>query len=256
MREVQNYSLTSTDDLVAVSKILRDFITSSDLAVNVDGKHYVNVDGWKFAGLTFGLLPIVAEPVPLHLAGETLTVLYHEVEKRGKNGKYMTLEPMLVTKSMELADKLCEAKGDAVKRRITTDFFSYKCGCDVIAANDRKIGAGWGACSNFEVKKVAYDEFAVLSMSQTRAIGRALKNVLGFIMKAAGYEPTPSEEMDGLARYVKIDEDSSIDVMTALEKCANIDELVLLWDGLPGTVQSHTVVKTAFKRRKIALNKR
>ena len=32
-------------------------------------------------------------------------------------------------------------------------------------------------------------------MAQTRAIGKAYRNVIGWVMKLAGYEATPSEEM-------------------------------------------------------------
>jgi hypothetical protein len=33
-------------------------------------------------------------------------------------------------------------------------------------------------------------------MAQTRAIGKAYRNCLAWIIRAAGYEPTPAEEMD------------------------------------------------------------
>ena len=35
-----------------------------------------------------------------------------------------------------------------------------------------------------------------MSMAQTRAIGKAYRNCLAWIIRAAGYEPTPAEEMD------------------------------------------------------------
>ena len=60
------------------------------------------------------------------------------------------------------------------------------------------IGRGDAICSSDEVKagkKVRSDEYAILSMSQTRAIGKAYRNKIGWIMKLAGYQSTPSEEM-------------------------------------------------------------
>lgn len=39
------------------------------------------------------------------------------------------------------------------------------------------------------------DDFALRSMAQTRATSKALKQPLGFIVKMAGFEPTPAEEM-------------------------------------------------------------
>lgn len=35
-----------------------------------------------------------------------------------------------------------------------------------------------------------------MSMAQTRATGKAFRNVLAWAIRAAGYEPTPAEEMD------------------------------------------------------------
>lgn len=57
------------------------------------------------------------------------------------------------------------------------------------------VGFGVGLCSNLESKKKSFDEYAVLSMAQTRAIGKAYRNLIGWVMKLAGYEGTPKEEM-------------------------------------------------------------
>jgi hypothetical protein len=57
------------------------------------------------------------------------------------------------------------------------------------------ISRGFAVCSNKETKKKSFDEYAVLSMAQTRAIGKAYRNVIGWVMKLAGYEAVPSEEM-------------------------------------------------------------
>jgi hypothetical protein len=58
------------------------------------------------------------------------------------------------------------------------------------------VGAGFAVCSNKESGKKFYQEFAIASMAQTRAIGKAYRNILAWIIRAAGYEPTPAEEMD------------------------------------------------------------
>lgn len=57
------------------------------------------------------------------------------------------------------------------------------------------VGRGFAVCSNKENKKKSFDEYAILSMAQTRAIGKAYRNLIGWVMKLAGYEGTPSEEM-------------------------------------------------------------
>ena len=58
------------------------------------------------------------------------------------------------------------------------------------------ISKGVAICSNKEANKRQWDEYAILSMAQTRATGKAFRNLLSWLMKAAGFEATPAEEMD------------------------------------------------------------
>lgn len=64
-----------------------------------------------------------------------------------------------------------------------------------IYSGDKLVGIGYALCSSKEAQKKGFDEYAILSMAQTRAIGKAYRNKIGWIMKLAGYEATPSEEM-------------------------------------------------------------
>lgn len=57
------------------------------------------------------------------------------------------------------------------------------------------VGTGYALCSKTEGKKASFDDYAILSMAQTRAIGKAFRNVIGWIIKLAGYQSTPAEEM-------------------------------------------------------------
>ncbi len=57
------------------------------------------------------------------------------------------------------------------------------------------VSRGFAICSTKEGKKKSFDEYAILSMAQTRAIGKAYRNLIGWVMKLAGYEATPSDEM-------------------------------------------------------------
>ena len=56
------------------------------------------------------------------------------------------------------------------------------------------VSTGFAICSKDEMKKKSFDEYAILSMAQTRAIGKAYRNYIGWIIKMAGYESTPAEE--------------------------------------------------------------
>ena len=57
------------------------------------------------------------------------------------------------------------------------------------------VGGAVAECSRSEKSWRDRDDFALKSMAQTRATGKAYRLAFGFVMKAAGYEATPAEEM-------------------------------------------------------------
>jgi hypothetical protein len=57
------------------------------------------------------------------------------------------------------------------------------------------VGAAEAMCTVNEGRWKSADTYAVRSMAQTRAVSKALRMPLGFIMHLAGYSPTPAEEV-------------------------------------------------------------
>jgi len=53
----------------------------------------------------------------------------------------------------------------------------------------------YGICASDEPNWRGRPEFQLASMAQTRAAGKVLRLLLGWVMTLAGYEPTPAEEM-------------------------------------------------------------
>lgn len=83
--------------------------------------------------------------------------------------------------------------------RVKTDNskeIQYRAEVTIINQNGTIISRGFAFASNLEKKKTSFEEYAVASMAQTRAIGKAYRNFLAWIVKMAGYEPTPYEEVD------------------------------------------------------------
>lgn len=75
--------------------------------------------------------------------------------------------------------------------------FKYLAKCEVRKITTGEVvSTGIAICSSFERTKASFDEYAILSMAQTRAIGKAYRNLLAWLMNAAGFEATPAEEMD------------------------------------------------------------
>jgi hypothetical protein len=57
------------------------------------------------------------------------------------------------------------------------------------------VGAAESECLRSERSWAARDDYALRSMAQTRAVSKALRLPLGFVMQLAGFNPTPAEEM-------------------------------------------------------------
>lgn len=89
-----------------------------------------------------------------------------------------------------------------------------------IYQGDKIIGSGIAVCSSKEAIKKGFDEYAILSMAQTRAIGKAYRNIIGWVMKLAGYESTPREEMGKVGEKEPID-NSPVENGEKILECQN-----------------------------------
>lgn len=142
---IESYDIAKSDETMHLAIDLAKFIKENKLYQNIQGKEYVNVEGWQYAGSRLGILPVVEHVINVSTDTEL---------------KY-------------------QAKVNLLNLR-----------------TEQVVGAGFAICSNKEQGKKFYQEFAIASMAQTRAIGKAYRNILAWIIRAAGYEPTPAEEMD------------------------------------------------------------
>jgi hypothetical protein len=62
-------------------------------------------------------------------------------------------------------------------------------------ADGRVVGAAEAMCTHAERNWARNDEYALRSMAQTRAMSKALRGPLGFIITLAGHNATPAEEV-------------------------------------------------------------
>ena len=63
-------------------------------------------------------------------------------------------------------------------------------------ATGTQLSKGIGICLRDESNWKNKDDYAILSMAQTRSIGKAYRLAFSWIMSMAGYEPCPAEEME------------------------------------------------------------
>ncbi len=214
-----SYELINKDSMLQLSNELSKLIKEKGLSSNIQGKQFVNVEGWQFAGASLGLMPIITDTKDL--SNETVI-------------KYMAV---------------CEV------RNINTGAV---------------VATGIALCSNAEKTKRYFDEYAILSMAQTRAIGKAYRNLLAWLMKAAGFEATPAEEMDFAVEEPKkpskpvvevvaeIVEDgpSREEIMMEIAKCTKLKQLTDLYYGYKQAFDSDDTLMTVLKAKKENLTKK
>ena len=181
-----SYELINKDSMLKLSTELSQLIKEKGLSSNIQGKQFVNVEGWQFAGASLGLMPIITLTTDLSKDDEI---------------KYMAT---------------CEV------RNITSG---------------QLVATGIALCSNKEKTKRFFDEYAILSMAQTRAIGKAYRNLLAWLMKAAGFEATPAEEMDFAKDETPIKKPKVVEVV-AEEVSVEVDR-----DGIIKDIQAASRMK-------------
>ncbi|MCR5700217.1 MAG: hypothetical protein K6G49_02175 [Candidatus Saccharibacteria bacterium] len=137
--------------------------------------------------------------------------------------------------------------------------YKYRAEVSLRDAEGKKVGYGVAICTNKENGKTGFDEYAVASMAQTRAVGKAYRMKIGWLLKVAGYETTPAEEMDAVAAEV-IDKPKSrysireIGIAKKqLEQAKDIDELKEIYVGL-GPIRNEDEVIAKKDKMKAKLN--
>ena len=159
-KTIESYDIANSYETMHLAQDLARFIKENKLFHHIQGKAYVNVEGWQYAGARLGILPVIEE--------------LHRIPTDDDEVKYQAQVNLYNLKSQG------EASASAQPRF--------------------PVGSGYAICSNRENGKRNYQEFAIASMAQTRAIGKAYRNILAWIIRAAGYEPTPAEEMDYMSK--------------------------------------------------------
>jgi hypothetical protein len=188
---------TINQDIDTIANKIRHHVNTRKLTVSIQGRDYPMVEAWQYAGALLGLFPRVIDCKDLSTREKK------EVEIKKKN--YQTGRYEIV--------------------KMTIESYKYCAEVEVVDIyNNRVITKAFAWCSNEEKKKHTFDEYAIASMAQTRATGKAFRVLLAWIMQASGYETTPAEEMDG----VKDDDmkaEYKIMALKAMDLCKTKDDM-------------------------------
>lgn len=253
--------LNNLEDVYSFAKKLRKYITDNRLSMTIQGNEYAYVDGWKFALISFGLVPLVGTPERID-AGKLAYIFYKRQEFIKQGRKESKLVPYFAGTNSQLAEEI--RKKNPPDAETVVEYFSYRCDCQLKnMATGEIVGSGFALCTNIETKKTGFDEYAVMSMAQTRAIGKAARNLIGFVMKHAGLDSTPAEEMEPLVDQMmpptgeevkpeaKPAEDFT-DMRIAAGDCKDLKELEDLWNKYPEH-QKNNIFAQIIKARKVAI---
>lgn len=128
--------------------------------------------------------------------------------------------------------------------------YKYRAEVEIIdSRNGEVISRAFAFCSNKEKKKQYFDEYAIASMAQTRAVGKAFRVLLAWILQASGYEATPAEEMDTVANDDTNDmllKEYRTMLISSFGLCTEVLQVKMLWDAAK-LMQGDKAVRKAAK---------
>ncbi|MES2733602.1 MAG: hypothetical protein V4714_17795 [Bacteroidota bacterium] len=125
----------------------------------------------------------------------------------------------------------------------TADEIKYQATVDLKNVNTGAIvGCGIAVCSKKERTKKDYDEYAIASMAQTRAVGKAYRLMLSFLMKSAGFEATPAEELEN-EQVESLKAQVLALVIEKAEGCQTREALTAIWKAYPQFQKSAAFIK-------------
>lgn len=207
----QSFDLAAPEQAIHVASVLQKFVQEQRLTVDIQSRPYVLVEGWQFAGAQFGLYPILVD-----IKNEST---YEDVTFRWSDRKNNPKEK-------------------------STQRYKYRANVEIKRfLDDKVVSRGEMVCTNEESGKHEFAEYAIQSMAQTRAEGKAWRMLLGWVMKAAGFETMPFEEMDEdrkeflencptpeekkelikLAYTAKLDEDKRVEAFATIAGCTTYE---------------------------------
>ncbi len=203
--------LSKPEQALHVAMELQKFVNQNKLTVDIQGKNYPLVEAWQFAGSQLGLYPFLIECKNESSYDER----HYQWKDRKNNPK--------------------EKYSFHYKYRSLVEIKRF--------SDDKVVSRGSMVCTNDEHGKHEFAEYAIESMSQTRAEGKAWRMLLAWVMKAAGFEQTPFEEMDEerkeflencptaeekkelikLAYSAKLDEDKRVEAFATIAGCTSYE---------------------------------
>lgn len=176
-----------------IAKQLTSLLETQKLYSLIEGKKFIVVEGWNTLGAMLAVFPEVVSTERLPEKTLKRYLVEYEAWNSATRTKYKAtkiIHPALYDSAKQTI--ILDAAGSE-EREI--EEIRYKAIVQLKSVNGTVITKAEAICSNAETGKINNDEYSIASMAQTRATGKAFRLAFSWIVKMAGYEPTPAEEV-------------------------------------------------------------
>lgn len=202
-----------------IASEFQKIVEGQKLYTDIAGKKHVHVDGWSMLGVLFGIFPTVdsVERVNTGVRFEVVKVKTSIKFKDKHTGVWKEFDK----EAWLPKDRV--KKTDAILQEATKDEITYKAVVILRTLKGHSLTRVESLCSNREDGKLDNEEYAINSMAQTRATGKAFRLAFGWIARVAGYDSTPFEEVGDMYpdREVAQKPHASLDVLDAIRNKIN-----------------------------------
>jgi hypothetical protein len=174
-----------------------DVVKQQRMFKRIGDNDHIQIEAWQTIGALTGVL--ADEGTVTELPWPSLEALGDEPPfPEGREPRDRETAKWREWNEVDKTRRAWELHRDLLRARALGRTFGFKA---AFRAAKHGVGVGWGEgrCTRGEASKVNQEDYALSSMAQTRGQSRALGAPLKFVVKLAGYETTPAEELDGAA---------------------------------------------------------
>jgi hypothetical protein len=177
-----------------VAQQFSDVVKKQRMFKRIGENDHIQIEAWQTIGALTGVLADEGEVTelpwrPLDTLGDEPPAPEGREPREGTPQWRQWKEADRIRRDWEHLRDMLRARGSGHAFGYKAQFRAAKGGI--------AVGWGEGRCTRGEPSKVNQEDYALASMAQTRAQSRALGAPLKFVVKLAGYETTPAEELDG-----------------------------------------------------------
>lgn len=197
--DVALFAGATPDEIIAVAtdaaNKFSDVVKQRRMSRRIGENDHIQIEAWQTIGALTGVLADEGEVD--QLAWPALEPLGEEPPfPEGREPTPRDSQRWREWKEMDKTRRAWELHRDMLRARAMGRAYGYRASFRA-AKGGQPVGWGLGLCTRGEAAKVNQEDYALSSMAQTRGQSRALGAPLKFVVKLAGYETTPAEELDG-----------------------------------------------------------